>query len=82
MHTDEEWLQYLQSQTNGGLDADKYMITAHSTYGHMVSGMDEDIDGSEKSAVASTDTPMTGAVTAASPPVFEDLNISTKTKVL
>ena len=83
MHTDEEWLKYLQSQTNGGLDVDKYTITAHSTHGHAVANSDDsepDID--MKSNSNDTTVGIVPTSDKLSPPVFEDLYISTKTKVL
>ena len=83
MHTDEEWLKYLQSQTNGGLDVDKYTITAHSTHGHAVANSDDsESDIEMKSNSNDTTVGIVPTNDKLSPPVFEDLYISTKTKVL
>jgi hypothetical protein len=84
MHTDEEWLKYLQSQTNGGLDADKYMITAHSTHGQALAkhGLESDDSEPDIESNIKDNSDIVPTKDTLSPPVFEDLYISTKTKVL
>ena len=87
MHTDDEWLEYLQSQSNGGLDPDKYTITAHSTHGRVVAKRNLELDDKRCTVDTTVHTKVDTTVdtkvdTPSLPPVFEDLYISTKTKVL
>jgi len=85
MHTDEEWLNYLKSQTNGSLDIDKYMITTRVKDTGRTdddSDSEETTENKEERIDGSASTSPSASPVDSLPPVFEDLYISTKTKVL